>query len=260
MIEDFFKFEQNRIIDLIKETGKIIYHKGEEGKECESILKLFLERYLPKKYSIGSGLIISKDKNLKSNQVDLIIYDTINSPLLSYYESLDLLPIECIYTGIEVKKRLNKNEDLTDILKKIEKIKSLPKKNYLVEKNTPIQFQPRIFETLGFGFIFLKKEEFNLKKVHRKIVDYYRENKTDENHMIDIFCILDEGVIIRKDKGFEGIKRIETKENTLLTFLLLLIQNLSVVYVGTVDLYSRSNFETNYIEIDEAYPVLSYDV
>lgn len=259
MIEDFFKLEQSRTIDLIKETGKLVYHKGEEGKECESILKMFLERYLPKKYSIGSGLIISKDKNFKSNQTDLIIYDKFNSPLLAYYESLDLLPIECVYSAIEVKKRLNKNEDLIDILKKIEKIKSLPKKNYLEEKNTPIQFQPRIFETLGFGFVFLGKKGFALKNGHRKIIEYYSKNETNENHMIDIFCILNEGLIIRKESGFEGLKRAETKENTLLTFLLMLIQNLSIIYVGTVDLYSRKHFEPNYVEIDDTYLLLSYD-
>ena len=254
MLEGFFKNEQKRIINLVKETGKIVYHKGEEGKECESILKLFLERYLPKKYSIGSGLIISKDKNLKSNQTDLIIYDKTNTPLLAYYESLDLLPIECVYSAIEIKKRYNKNQDLIDILKKIEKIKSLSKKKYLIEEKIPFQFQPRIFETLGFGFIFLENNRFTLKNIHKKIVDYYNINQTDENHMCDIFCILEQGLIIRRK---EGIKRIETKENTLLAFLLMLIFNLSNIYIGTVDLWSRIGGEPNYVEIQE-YPFLSH--
>lgn len=264
MIEDFFKSEQMRINELIEEAEKLIYHKGEEGRECESILKLFLTRYLPKKYSVGSGLIISKDKNLKSKQVDVILYDRINSPLIAFYESLELLPIECVYSGIEVKKRLNKNQDIYDILEKIEKIKSLPKKDYIVEKKVAIPVGNRIqikslpekFETLGFGFVFLTKPRFTLQFIQEKIVNYYNTKHTNEEHKIDIFCVLKQGLIIRRR---DGIKRIETKEHTLLTFLLLLIRNLPNMYVGTIDLYSRVNFEPNYVEIDKPIPFLSHD-
>ncbi len=55
-------------------------HYGERGTESEIILQKFLNEHLPKRFSADTGLIID-DNNKISSQIDVIIYDSLNSPV-----------------------------------------------------------------------------------------------------------------------------------------------------------------------------------
>jgi hypothetical protein len=92
-----------------RELARLMPHYGERGRIAEEIIKAVLTRTLPKRFSIGTGIIFSADGQV-SSQTDIVIYDNFhNSPLLSEFGSC-LFPIETVFATVEVKSVLTKKE------------------------------------------------------------------------------------------------------------------------------------------------------
>ncbi len=118
-------------------TGAIP-HRGERGKNDELRLRDFLQRVLPRRFSVGSGFLVCSDPPSKAGpQTDLIIYDNLhNSPLCPEIAS-EVYPIEMVYATIEVKGSLDKGkEQLQKALEDVAAIRSLAQKKYYVEYNS----------------------------------------------------------------------------------------------------------------------------
>jgi hypothetical protein len=83
-------------------------HPQLKGIQFEKVFRKFLEAYLPKTLDVSNGTII--DSNVKqSNQLDVIISDRSKAPIL-YEEGIHTIPVECVYSVIEVKAKLDINE------------------------------------------------------------------------------------------------------------------------------------------------------
>ena len=101
-------------------------HKSSSGHNREEIVRNFLRRYLPERFGISTGTVISA-KGERSNQCDIIIFDKQNSVSLYPAEHPNKLwPVESVYAVIEVKAVLNqaslkKSIDDCEKLKKLEK-------------------------------------------------------------------------------------------------------------------------------------------
>ncbi|GMO11149.1 DUF6602 domain-containing protein [Bradyrhizobium ottawaense] len=92
-----------------RHLAQLMPHNGELGRNAEEILKSILEKILPKRFSVGTGVIINARGEV-SQQTDIVIYDGFyNSPLLSEFGSC-VYPAEMVYATIEVKTVLKKSE------------------------------------------------------------------------------------------------------------------------------------------------------
>jgi hypothetical protein len=92
-----------------RELAQLMPHYGERGRIAEEIIKAFLSKTLPKRFSIGTGVVFSADGQV-SSQTDIVIYDNFhNSPLLSEFGSC-LFPVETVFATVEVKSVLTKQE------------------------------------------------------------------------------------------------------------------------------------------------------
>src|ERR1700683_5132792 len=90
-------------------SGDVRCQVASNGGIAEEIIKSVLGRTLPKRFSIGTGVVISAHGEV-SRQTDIVIYDNFyNSPLLSEFGS-GLFPAEIVFATIEVKSVLTKNE------------------------------------------------------------------------------------------------------------------------------------------------------
>lgn len=114
-----------------RELATLMPHLGERGRIAEEIIRGVLHRTLPKRFSIGTGVLISAAGET-SFQTDIVIFDNFhNSPLLSEF-GVGVYPVEIVYATIEVKSRLTKNE-LKKSLAAIRKIRRLgSSKHYVV--------------------------------------------------------------------------------------------------------------------------------
>jgi len=92
-----------------RQLAALMPHCGEGGRIAEEIIKSALERLLPRRFSVGNGVIVSS-KGQVSGQVDLVIYDNVfNSPIPSAFGP-SVFPVESVYATIEVKATLTPKE------------------------------------------------------------------------------------------------------------------------------------------------------
>lgn len=120
-LQDRFARLEETLLAQFREAG-FVTHAGDRGENREEILHSFLERHLPKKYGVLKGEIITQDGS-KSHSADIIIYDSLNAPVL-YKGRTAVLSVESVYGIIEVKSTLSKQE-FVDASNKIESFKRL---------------------------------------------------------------------------------------------------------------------------------------
>ena len=103
----------------------VLPHAGERGANDEARCRAFLEKVLPRRYSIGTGFIVSSDPDLPvSPQQDIVIYDEfLNSPLHRELSAF-VFPIEIVYATVEVKGLLQQ-KDLVPTVESIGKARKL---------------------------------------------------------------------------------------------------------------------------------------
>lgn len=194
------KDKKTRIQDLVTEAGKQLRqefesikktnpHYAERGAEAENILKDFLNRLLPKRFSADTGLVIDLEDNI-SSQTDVIIYDSLNSPIYRTGSRLLILPADNVASIIEVKSSLNKTE-LLDAAKKIASVKCL-KKTPLTDVDQPVTFSPLV-TTKTYGIIFAYESKTSLEALAGNLKEINKNYPSEQ--WIDLVVVLDKGVI-----------------------------------------------------------------
>ncbi len=83
-------------------------HYGERGRNDEQRVTKLLEQVLPRRFSLGTGFVLSSHSDLAASpQMDIIIHDEIyNSPLFRELAA-NIFPIEAVYGTVEVKADLS---------------------------------------------------------------------------------------------------------------------------------------------------------
>ncbi len=101
-------------------------HPGVKGAEVEQILRTFLDRHLPQRFRSGTGLIIDSENSL-SNEMDIVVYDALSSPLYRFSERAQIIPADSVASVVQVKSAMNKRE-LEDAYRNIASCKKLRKR------------------------------------------------------------------------------------------------------------------------------------
>src|SRR5574341_12575 len=103
--------------------NSLFEHQGVKGAGNESILRGLITRFLPKRYGVGTGVVVDQHGN-PSRQCDVVIYDTFPYPSLLSLTSVHLFPVDMVYATIEVKTTLN-SQTAKEALENIASVKSL---------------------------------------------------------------------------------------------------------------------------------------
>lgn len=120
-------------------------HHPTIGGNREHLVAEFLSRYLPHRFEVESGLVLSRSGEF-SREPDVLIVDAHwNAPLYPEYDK-KLWLAESVYALLEVKTRLAPS-DLRDAVAKCQRFKSLPR---TFQDTTP----PRISESLFIIWAF----------------------------------------------------------------------------------------------------------
>lgn len=228
---------------------KQIEHNGVKGSAREDLLKDYLKKLLPEKYSITSGIIIDNNQN-QSKQQDFIIHDAFNCPSFFKTESNSILPIESVYATIEIKSTLDYST-LEQSVKNIESVRNL---NKLPNRNI---ISNRYNDVYPLGFVFAYSSNYSLEQIQKRLSELNED--IDARYQISIVCILDKGLIFNVNKenitDFTMIPTINTIlgrsdsniENTLYSFYLFLLEYLDNVYIQVPSLieYAKKNNSFN---------------
>ena len=188
-LEDLLRAAGQQLRSDFQEIQDCNPHAAERGTEAEEILKRILRDRLPKRFGVESGLVVGPD-GMVSRQSDVIIYDSLNSPVYRGGPKLHILPRDNVAAVIEVKSKLNKDE-LSDAAEKIASVKKI-KASPICGIDQPVTFSDMIMTgTLGCVFSFdsytsLETLADNLREINEG---------HDSKCWIDLVVVLDKGCV-----------------------------------------------------------------
>ena len=174
-IDIFINAYQNtsRQVFYDEKTGRYI-HTGEFGIYRERIVKDFVRAFIPQRFDIGSGFIISANDDV-STQCDLIIYDRDLTPFIKSNENQIFYPVETVVGVCEVKSILSKVEFQKSI-HKLSKVKDIKTniENPSIHKSKKDSFLPYVdFRDSIITFIICEKFDFNIDNIEIEIDSLY---------------------------------------------------------------------------------------
>ena len=207
---DLFDLAAQEMLRSLEQSRAALSHGLSKGEANESIVRTFLEDRLPKSVGIGRGQIVDKYGN-KSKQLDVIIFDALNTPVLWVDDANEhrLFPSESVRAVIEVRTRLHAS-DVPSIIKNMLSVKSLDKTSFYSGNTGPIEFLSRVYgeayelvPTFYFVFAF---ESGQLDRIYDAISAGTAE--TPISSRIDCMVSLEHGVMLWQDPDAENVSAV----------------------------------------------------
>lgn len=134
-----------------------ISHSQQKGEAREEALRELLGTYLPERCGVSTGFVIDSN-GYESNQIDIIVYDRMHTPVFQIADSKQFFPCETVIAVGEVKSKID-SQELEDAIEKITSVKTLsrfgapiitgPGRNLQGEELSAHNYRDQIF-----GFIF----------------------------------------------------------------------------------------------------------
>lgn len=181
-VQKIFQGIAEKMLVDFNEIHSQIVHKGERGGQREEVLRGFLEKYLPQKYSIGTGHIIDQYGKI-SRQCDVVIYDAFNCPLLLVEKGYQLFPVESVYGVVEVKSSLDANS-IKESAKNIQSVKQL---RHVGSTRGPVA-----------GGVFAYTTAYITEPKIELVANTLRQvnNSIPYDKRVDLLCILTDGILM----------------------------------------------------------------
>lgn len=185
-------------VDFVNEVFR---HQGLKGEGNEAAIRNLLVKFIPKKYSVGSGVVIDQD-GIPSRQSDIVIYDNHNYPELLSLTSVHMYPVDLVYATIEIKTTLDSEKSK----KAIENIKSVRSLNFIkddfrkypVDPANEIKADTVLWETNSttppIGIVFAYRSD---TQNFQTFANWFRKKEDEDTKYwpSHIFC-LDQGMIV----------------------------------------------------------------
>jgi hypothetical protein len=165
------------------------FHEGEKGAEVEVILRTFLDDHLPRRFASSSAHMIDAD-NARSKQCDVVIYDSLSSPIYRTSSESIVLPVDHVAAVIEVKTSLNKAE-LADAYEKVASCKRLKKSKQTEMDRAPTGSSLTTVTTMGIVFAFASDTSLSTLAENARDLNANYDSKL----WPDVIVVLDKGVI-----------------------------------------------------------------
>ena len=89
------------------EISSTIRHKGERGRSRETGVAGFLKENLPVAFGVGTGEVFSFNTQGISPQCDIVIYDSMRTPIFGKDKAVQQIPIEGVFAIVEVRSILD---------------------------------------------------------------------------------------------------------------------------------------------------------
>jgi len=144
---------KDRVSSLIGDASP-----GENGGYREAILKNIISKFLPKKYSMGTGFVINEDKEI-TRQIDIIIYDD-SSPILFSEGDFVIVLASTVKAIIEVKSSIESTTRLKEIIKTCEE--------------NAIKVKARVLHDRLFNGIFCYECNLSHETIGESLRDYFK--------------------------------------------------------------------------------------
>lgn len=133
---------QNKLNAAIDPIRNLVPHSGEIGTLIEQQFRSQLVEVLPEKIGVSHGFVMDSNGGI-SKQMDIILYDRLNTPRIFASDGAQIFPVETTYACGEIKTKLNLKE-LRDSFEKCLSYKNLCRKAY-IKRTSPITTTYNLF-------------------------------------------------------------------------------------------------------------------
>lgn len=133
-IRQIFKEISEQLLSEFRKAAQVA-HSGGKGDLREDAFRKFLSDYLPARYAVGKGEVITPE-NKVSPELDIVIYDPNHCPALVKSTSHSVYPIESVYGAISIKSHLDSGE-LANAYQNIRSFKAILPRGGFVYRPSP---------------------------------------------------------------------------------------------------------------------------
>jgi hypothetical protein len=176
IVAQYWAGVQQRLEAEVAVFSELVRHEGERGRENEAALGRILGSFVPRRYGVGSGLLIDS-QNRYGRQTDLVVFDQSDEPSALAQTTQLLFPVESVLASIEVKTTLRK-EDIDDCIGKQQSMLALePARPYPDNSTHPL-------------FVILA---YTAGSSPETITKHFREA---EGVRPDLLCVLRSGLLL----------------------------------------------------------------
>ena len=200
-MEQYFKMLKKCIADFEFSAG--IDHNLSKGAFREQIIKKLLKPFLPCAYGLSSGQAFDGRGRI-SNQLDVVIYDSLHSYVAPYETDFIYFPYESVYGNIEVKSRLN-TDSLNKAMANIQSLKQLERSKidtFYVNPIKPLVIKNVNWEITAtsecFGIVFAYESDINIDTVLKNIKKNVDEKIIGRENIPNMIVLLKERKIISR--------------------------------------------------------------
>lgn len=228
----------------LQEYDAFSKHNGEKGERRENAVAGVMERFLPRKFRIATGEVVSV-KGVTSRQIDILIYDCLHSPVLCDARDTKIVPAESVYAAIEVKPNLNRLNDLHAALDNIRSTKSLPRNAILPSHGGHHHYHGPSENPPVYGAIITYGEHWDAKRLGDEMASYC--SRWPREHWVDQICVCDDANVlyaVSKDGGVricrpfwthDGVPQLCLQKTGSIAFGFFLLELL--YHIGQMDLF-----------------------
>lgn len=169
---------QRKLDASIKQIRDSIPHSGETGMLVEREFRSQLEEVLPEKVGVSHGFVVDSAGGV-SKQMDIVLYDRMNTPRILASDGAQIFPVETTYACGEIKTKLD-SPGIKDSFDKCLSYKMLERKAYHAEPSALVT----TYHLFGAAdshwksiFFCLAVESISAEE----LLDAYNETITSEN-------------------------------------------------------------------------------
>jgi len=239
-----FREINEQLLSEFRKTAEVT-HPGGKGTLREDAFADFLARYLPNKYQVGRGEVISSN-NRTSPQLDLVVYDASHCPALITSSSHAVFPIESVYAALSIKSSLD-SEELKDAYKNISKFKRIvPRQPFM--KSTEPGTQVGLGAPIPLTGVVAYTAGRSLKAISEQVT--VLDDSLDDIFLRpDFVAVLDRGIVGAKKKlrgefnsysvpatSFDRVARREMGKYTLLRAYLIILNEINAIELRELQL------------------------
>jgi hypothetical protein len=177
-------------IDAKFRLAKTFLNHPVQGNAAEGFFRDLIRTYIPSRYTVDSGFVVDSDGNRSAN-MDIIIADTHNIPLLCSEPSFKIFPVESVCAAIEVttapKGYVNKKPKLLSDLEKLIKIRKMGEErtyvvfsNHVSEEELKIKPQSMTLNLCPRTFLITSGREWTKRETYSgNIIKHLKSLKVD---------------------------------------------------------------------------------
>lgn len=208
-IQKYFRNQSKQLLSASE--ASIVAHPSLSGSHRENLIQEYLKKVLPKRFTIGHGVVYGQYSN--SKECDIVIWDALNYPTIPLHGH-NFFFVESVKLSLEIKTRWS-SDNMKDVLEKSHSVICIPKMQApnLVDTIVHLKHQMEAFRhgeylegmlisqhRVATGAIFLHGgENFNFNTVTDGI--------DIDNSWPDLLLLLDSGQVVIKHYKFEDVEK-----------------------------------------------------